>query len=1383
MKKNYVSNVLPMKLLLLLLLFLPALKAQSQCPTVPVSPQVICDASLLTFGDLDAFATAASNPIRWYNNPTGGTALPPSQLVREGTYYAGDTTGNCGTREELVVDFTVGPTMQSLEAIFCSNEEPTIQSYINESLAANIPTGGTVEIFSDFGLTDRRDPSETIPENANYFIVFVDSDGCRSQVESGSTAVFVSPEIPTPQTVQEFCSDTSPTIADLDPGTDGNFNWFSDVDSSNDPLPPPLPLSTPLVDGTTYFVQANNFFCESDVTAVTVSIAQPPMPGMGTTIDFCIDDVPAEDFDLFPLLTGTPDATGTWTGPTNITNGATGTTNISALAAGTYAYIYTVSGTAPCPDETATITIVINEILTSGVPSSLNPLVFCLSDAPANFDLFTLIDNEDAGGLWTQGTSSADPVVDATFDFTTLVPGVYNFTYSQNIEPNPCPEESTTVEVTILADPNAGTAIPAEICENEIVENSPFNLFDALDGSQDNNAGIWTDANGAEVSSSIDITSFTVADSPFTFTYTIDNGSCTDSEAITIAILPAPESGNFIGTPFEICEDEVAASPSFDLFTLLDGTQDANGNWFAGTDATGTAVNNPIDLTTLGTGTFDFTYSVPAIGSCTDEDVTVTVIITELPEAGTPTPLILCETDRASLSPVDLFDQLADETAGGDWADDDSTGALTGSRVNLNGLPVGTFNFTYSITSASCTATSTVVITIEEAPEAGTGTDVEICAEDVAAGQLLDLFDQLVDNDPGGTWNDDDATGALDGNNVDLSLLPAGVYNFTYNVAALGTCPSDMETVTITINDIAAPIAADTQEFCDSATVADLLATGNNVQWYSDMALTILLSSTDALVDGDSYFATQTDATTGCESSIPVTVMVAIFQTPNTGIAAPIIVCSDATMVDLFTALDGSQDTGGTWIDTDDTGALNDNIFDSSAVVTGSYTFEYLIAGNPPCTDSSTITTVTVQDPVSAGNSTAIDLCTDNGMIDLFTLLGTADAGGIWSPALNSNTGVLDPLIDPSGTYTYTVMNGCNTSTATVAVSITAAPNAGTDAAIMICRIDDPFDLTTQLGGTPDATGTWSPELSSGSNIFDPTVDIAGTYTYTVTAAAPCETDESAQIEIIIENTEAPTVVSNSLDFCASDAPIVMDLDAAVTGTMILWYDTIDSTTPLSDDTLLVNGTIYFATQTGVTGCESDARVQVTANVADAPTPSLSIDGELFCINDFPTLLDLTQNINEFDASSNNVVWYEDQVSTVPVPVSTLLAGDTNYFAAIIDPSTGCESSVRLLVTPDLTACDAVEIPDGFSPNNDGVNDTFDVDNLGFLFPNFELEVYNRNGILVYRGVDSTPRFNGFSNQQALLSDGELPVGVYFYILNFNDDTTRPVQGRIYISR
>jgi len=161
------------------------------------------------------------------------------------------------------------------------------------------------------------------------------------------------------------------------------------------------------------------------------------------------------------------------------------------------------------------------------------------------------------------------------------------------------------------------------------------------------------------VSNSLDITAFTVAGSPYSYTYTINIGTCNNSETIVIEILPAPESGAYIGTPFTVCEDQAAANSPYDLFNLLDGTQDTNGTWYAGNTSSGTAVTNPIDLTTLGNGTFDFTYAVPAIGTCTDVDVTVTVIINALTEAGTAAPFVVCANELAANSPLDLFGQLA----------------------------------------------------------------------------------------------------------------------------------------------------------------------------------------------------------------------------------------------------------------------------------------------------------------------------------------------------------------------------------------------------------------------------------------------------------------------------------------------------------------------------------------------------------------------------------------------------------------------------------------------------------------------------------------------------------------------------------------------------
>jgi hypothetical protein len=989
----------------------------AQCPTISnPAPPSICDASNFTFNDLNSFATDNGNGIVWYNAVTGGVPFGITQLVTEGIYYADDNSGTCGARASIIIDFQVNESGQNLDGIYCSNENPTIQTYIDDVLLSSIPPGGTVEVYIDSDLTILGTGTDAIPLGANnYFVVFVDNGGCKSQTEIGSTAIFNAPTDPTPSTPQEFCSTSNPTIANLDPGTVDSHSWYASVDVSGNPIPPALSSSTILIDGNTYYVQVNDIFCDSSAVPVTVTIDQPNDPGISASLEYCNDSLPAAAFDLFDELGGTPDTIGTWTGPLTTTNGFSGTVNISTLTTtGVYTFIYTVPSNGVCPESSANVTITVHETFTSGILSASNPAIFCEMDLPAAFDLFSLLENEDPNGLWTQGTTSADPMVTSPIDLTALTAGTYNFTYTQNVSPNPCPEESTTVQIEVLPDPNAGNAVNQIFCENDLAANSPFNLFDALDGSQDNNSGTWTNSSSSVVSSPIDITALTVLGSPYTFNYTIDNGSCSDTEAITITVEPSPESGTPIASFPEFCEG--VAPASFDLFDLLDN-EDQTGTWYIGNDNTGTTTSNPVDLSGLTPATYNFTFDVDAIGSCDDVLLTVSITINPLPDTGVPTSATFCENDLVANSPLDLFGQLTGEDSGGTWTDDDTTGTLTGSNVDLTSLTIGFYNFTYSITDANgCSNSSTVIITVEDAPESGTvNTPVEFCVADITTGQTYNLFDLLTDEDQTGTWNDDDTSGALSGNLVTLDGLAAGTYDFTFDVDAIGTCDDINVTVSIIINDIPAPAAVSPQEFCNTATVAELIATGTAIQWYDVITGGTPLADTTALVNAQTYYATQTDATTGCESSVRTPVTVTIYQSPNAGNlnAITILSCNDDNNIDLFTGLDGTQDAGGTWTDDDGTGALTVNIFDATAVTSGTYSFTYTVTASAPCIDDNTTITVTIEEPLNAGTDNVLDVCSNNGTTDLFTLIGSADTGGTWSPALASGTGVFDPLVDP----------------------------------------------------------------------------------------------------------------------------------------------------------------------------------------------------------------------------------------------------------------------------------------------------------------------------------------------------------------------------------
>ena len=102
----------------------------------------------------------------------------------------------------------------------------------------------------------------------------------------------------------------------------------------------------------------------------------------------------------------------------------------------------------------------------------------------------------------------------------------------------------------------------------------------------------------------------------------------------------------------------------------------------------------------------------------------------------------------------------------------------------------------------------------------------------------------------------------------------------------------------------------------------------------------------------------------------------------------------------------------------------------------------------------------------------------------------------------------------------------------------------------------------------------------------------------------------------------------------------------------------------------------------------------------------------------------------------------------------------------------------------DFTPCDLV--PEGFSPDGDGVNDLLIIPALA-QFPNFRMEVYDRWGNTVYE-YDNNSRaqpvwWDGFSTGARTINKGErVPVGTYFYVIEFNQDRKAPISGWVYIN-
>ena len=202
-----------------------------------------------------------------------------------------------------------------------------------------------------------------------------------------------------------------------------------------------------------------------------------------------------------------------------------------------------------------------------------------------------------------------------------------------------------------------------------------------------------------------------------------------------------------------------------------------------------------------------------------------------------------------------------------------------------------------------------------------------------------------------------------------------------------------------------------------------------------------------------------------------------------------------------------------------------------------------------------------------------------------------------------------------------------------------------------------------------------------------------------------------------------------------------------------------------------------------ITHCSGDVSNLPTLNftIFESLDPILINEGNAFCTEDNPTIDSLSNNI--INTNIISIFWYNSQIGGTIYPSETLLEDGITYYASVIS-NDGCESITRLAVTVTLTTCiEEIIIPDGFSPNNDNINDTFDIKNLDTLYPNFKLTIYNRYGNVLYIGNINTPKWNGESHSGKVYGDSIVPTGVYFFILEFNDNIRGDLQGRLYLNR
>ncbi|GAA4237105.1 hypothetical protein GCM10022291_23130 [Postechiella marina] len=476
----------------------------------------------------------------------------------------------------------------------------------------------------------------------------------------------------------------------------------------------------------------------------------------------------------------------------------------------------------------------------------------------------------------------------------------------------------------------------------------------------------------------------------------------------------------------------------------------------------------------------------------------------------------------------------------------------------------------------------------------------------------------------------------------------------------------------------------------------------------------------------------------------------------------------------------------------------------------GEYVFRYNVSascnscpdgGTSTCLSRSTLVTVNLNATLYAGEDTlGLEFCeTDTaitGPLDLFTLL---TANGIDNPIYKGTRGswvdgttgkvITNPITLPEINnqqtfdflYSTTSPNGCF-DRASLSFTVYEAYQSGVGSNIDVCTNNTSFNLFDVLTGNPNTTGTWSGPNGYATTdynvIFDPSTFDEGQYTYTVPDNSLCVGNQAS---IIVTLFQSPNPGSDMLaSVCKSDLQIdltnYLDSNADSGGVFI----DSDNTNLLSGNNLDVSqlsaGTYNFQYEIQGNASCNLATSQISITVEEVNPPLAS--NQIFCASDGATVSNLT--------ASNGVSfnWYEDESTTTVLPFSTVLIDDKDYFVSAVDAN-GCESS-RVAITVSLLTvnhpdCDTC-LKDGVSVNNDGENDVFDLCNLPVTFPNFEINIYNRYGTLVFKGNKNTSLFKGESNVSLTLGK-VLPSGVYFYVFDPKDRKTEPIQGNFYLSR
>jgi gliding motility-associated-like protein len=140
----------------------------------------------------------------------------------------------------------------------------------------------------------------------------------------------------------------------------------------------------------------------------------------------------------------------------------------------------------------------------------------------------------------------------------------------------------------------------------------------------------------------------------------------------------------------------------------------------------------------------------------------------------------------------------------------------------------------------------------------------------------------------------------------------------------------------------------------------------------------------------------------------------------------------------------------------------------------------------------------------------------------------------------------------------------------------------------------------------------------------------------------------------------------------------------------------------------------------------------------------------------FPATVDLSLTFSK--TSGYTYSYYRDEKATQPVADYLNVGLKGKYYIKAVNAQ-GCETIAVVNVNITPPAHLDISYPTAFTPNSDGVNDTFSIKINGFL-KSGSLSVYNRTGQLLFKTNNITEGWDGNFNGRSL------PPGTYYWLFN-----------------